>query len=362
VAGTSLSLGLATPLESTTDPAPAEGARALVVDGLDTSVFNDRFLELLKTGGVDCVHYSMGDPASFAVLYAFLAARRDRILPAMTVREIRAAQEAGKMSVVFGAQDANLLELKVSKDPTGTYDQIVAALKVYYDLGLRIHGLCYNVVNVFGGGCVEPRVPLTRAGRRLVEEIHRSKIVLDVGGHTGEQTSLDALAISAGVPVICSHTNAGGLNPNLRAISDRVAEGIARTGGVVGITSISDFQIRNGNNYRAHGSRSPQATLEVQLDQYDYFKRLIGVDHIGLGPDFVFGWGETFDHKAESSVTFPPEVLSNGAPAMTTKGFENISELPNLIRGLRGRGWNQAELDQVLGENWLRVYAQVWGA
>jgi membrane dipeptidase len=232
---------------------------------------------------------------------------------------------------------------------------------MYHGLGLRLQGICYNVANMFGGGCVDPRVPLTRAGRRLVEEVHKLRIVLDVGGHTGEQTSLDALEMSSGVPVVCTHTNAAALNPNLRATSDRVMEAIAKTGGVVGITAISDFQVRNQSNYRSHGPRSPQITLDKHLEQYEYVKKLIGIDHIGLGPDFVWGWGEQFNHKAEDSATFPPEALSDG-PAATTAGYENISKLPNLVMALRGRGWSDDELDRLLGANWLRVYERVWGA
>jgi membrane dipeptidase len=46
---------------------------------------------------------------------------------------------------------------------------------------------------------------------------------------------------------------------------------------------------------QAHGPVSPQATLDMHLDQYDYLRKLIGSDHIGLGPDFVWGWGETIN-------------------------------------------------------------------
>jgi membrane dipeptidase len=43
------------------------------------------------------------------------------------------------------------------------------------------------------------------------------------------------------------------------------------------------------------------------------------------------------------------------------KDFESISELPNFVRGLIKRGWSTGEIRKVLGENWLRVYKQVWG-
>ncbi|MEZ4585613.1 MAG: membrane dipeptidase [Gemmatimonadales bacterium] len=353
-------VGLANPSETMASER-LQQARSLVVDGLDTSIVNTGFLALLEQGGVDCVHKSMGDAASYASMYAFLAHHRETIVPAFTVREIRQAQRTGRRSMVFGVQHANLIEAKVPKDPTGTYDQVRSELRAHYDLGMRIHGICYNVANVFGAGCMEPQGPLTRAGRRLVEEIHGMRVLLDVGGHTGERTSLDALELSAGVPVVCTHTNVAALNPNARASSDRVFEAIAKTGGVVGVTAISDFHMRSARTYRAHGPVSPQATLDVHLDQYDYLKRLIGADHVGLGPDFVWGWGESYDHRAEQSITFPPEALSNG-PAVTVKDYEDISKLPNLARGLRGRGWSPAEIDKLMGENWLRVYERVWGA
>ena len=40
-------------------------------------------------------------------------------------------------------------------------------------------GICYNIANFYGGGCLDPEVGLTRAGRRLVEEVHKQKILLD---------------------------------------------------------------------------------------------------------------------------------------------------------------------------------------
>jgi membrane dipeptidase len=333
----------------------------IVVDGLDTSIVNEGFLALLATGGVDCVHKSMGDAATYAALYAFLHAHRDQVVPALSVKEIREAKRQGKRSVIFGVQHANLLEAMIPKSPTASYDTLAAGLKSYYDLGLRVQGICYNVANIFGGGCLDPAVPLTRPGRWLVESVHQLRTILDVGGHTGEQTSLDALTISTGVPVVCTHTNAAGLNPNIRATSDRVLEGIAATGGVVGVTAISDFHVRSRNTWKVHGTVSPQATLDLHLDQYDYLKKLIGVDHIGLGPDFVWGWGETFNSQPETSVSFPSEALSAG-PVITVKDFENISKLPNLAAGLRRRGWSSSDVDKVFGGNWIRVYEKVWGA
>ena len=347
-------------VSATASPRGATRQSRIIVDGLDTSVLNEEFLGMLQDTHIDCVHFSMGDLPSFGMMFEFFDAHADAIGLATTVREIRQAKLDGRIAVVFGQQECNWLEELFEKTATGTYAPL-AALRAKYQLGLRILGIAYNATNMFGAGNLDDHIGLTRAGRRLVDEIHRLGIILDVGGHLGEQTSLDAIEMSFGVPVICSHTNMASLNDNLRAISDRVAVAIARTGGVIGLTAISDFHTRNPNNAAEHGKVSPQATLDMHLDQYEYLRDLVGIDHVGMGPDFVWGWGDDFNHVAEVSVTFPPEALSDGAIQLV-KGFEDISKLPNLIRGFEQRGWPQDHIDKVLGQNWLRVYEQVWGA
>ena len=95
--------------------------------------------------------------------------------------------------------------------------------------------------------------------------------------------------------------------------------------------------------------------------QYDYAKKLVGIDHIGLGPDFIVGSVDTLQMDPEDSLAFPSHTMAPGLQT-TVEGFEDISKLPNLVRSLQGRGWSEAELDKLLGANWLRVYAQVWGS
>ena len=176
-----------------------------------------------------------------------------------------------------------------------------------------------NLNNIFGGGCMDHNVPLTRAGRRLVEEMHRLNIILDVGGHTGEQTSLDAIAMSKGVPVVCTHTNPAALCANPRNISDRLAVAIAETGGVIGITTLSDFHNLDATTIPPNRAKIEQATLDLHLDHYDYFKRLVGVDHVGMGTDLTVG--TSYDEKPWDSVTFPPDASSPG-DLLSVKGLK----------------------------------------
>ena len=48
-----------------------------------------------------------------------------------------------------------------------------------------------------------------------------------------------------------------------------------------------------------------------------------------------------------------------GEPWRYVKGFESIAELPNVIRGLRGRGWTEDEVNKAMVGNRLRVYEKV---
>lgn len=184
--------------------------------------------------------------------------------------------------------------------------------------------------------------------------MHSLGIILDVGGHTGERTTLDAIAISDGVPVICSHTNIAAIADNYRCISDRVIDAIAGTGGVIGITAVNDFHVRG----RGHTGPTPHVGIEEHVDQYDYIKNRVGVDHVGMGTDFVGGMAIPYGGGINAEI-ITTDMVSE--PWRFIRGFESIAELPNVIDGLRRRGWTDDEVRKAMGANWLRVYQQVWG-
>ena len=164
--------------------------------------------------------------------------------------------------------------------------------------------------------------------------------------------------MSSGVPIICSHTNARALNDNPRNISDKLIEAIARTGGVIGLTAVSDFHTRSPKD--AHVQRSPQATLDQLMTHFDHLKKLVGADHIGLGCDFMTGRVD-LDAIGMDRERWPADVYSD-QPWQMVKDFETIIELPKVTNALLERGWSESDVRKVLGENWLRVYEKAWGA
>jgi len=330
---------------------PPRAQEPIVVEGLFAGAIRESHLDGMKKGGVHCgVAGGPSDVNSYAALLRFFDAHRNDLVHASTVADIRRARREGKVANVFCWQAATTLG-DAFNSPLGSS---ATALRAFYEMGLRIVGLCYNVTNAFGAGCLEPEVPLTRAGQRLVEEIHRLGIVLDVGGHTGERTTLDAIAISRGVPVICTHTNVASIANNYRCISDRVIDAIAETGGVIGLTAVNDFHVRG----RGNTGPVPHVGLDEHVDQYDYIKKRVGVDHVGMGTDFVDGMPIPYGGGINAEI-IPPDMVSE--PWRYVKGFESIAEFPNLVAALRRHGWTETEIEKAMGGNWLRVYQRVWG-
>src|SRR5204863_9264235 len=77
----------------------------------------------------------------------------------------------------------------------------------------------------------------------------------------------------------------------------------------------------------------PRATLSEVADQIDHVRKVAGVDHVGIGSDF-------------DGIT---EVI---------QGLEDVSKFPALFAELARRGWSDADLKKLAGENLLKVFAQ----
>ena len=328
-------------------------ASTLVVDGLDCTPPTAAYALALRAAGVACMHLTVedqdprGGAHPFDTLEGLLARPGSSFVVARTVSEIVALRLAGRIALVLGWQGA---------DPVGVEH---GTLPAYVERGLRIVGITYNTANRYGGGCLTPEVGLTDDGRSLVDEVGRLGMLLDVGGHTGERTSLEAIERSDGRPVICSHTAIAAVNPNRRNTSDAVCEAIARGGGVVGVLALNDFIVRNAAN--AHEPVTPTASLDRMLDHLDHLRRLVGPDHVGLGPDFV-GDVARDTPGAWPGRRFEQDMISDADQIAYVHGFAAIDELPNVTLGLLARGWPVDDVRKVLGENWLRVYRAAWGA
>jgi membrane dipeptidase len=321
-----------------------------IVSGLDVSILDEEYVRRLRMGGVDMWHKSISGingQLSMGQVYEFADEHPGTVTVTTTVRQMRDAYDDGVIAIVFGSQTADRFNPRWLRNE----------LRAEYEAGLRILGITYNLPNIYGSGNFLPYLPLTAEGRKLVEELHRLGILLDVGGHNGEQTSLDAIAMAPEIPVVVTHANVAGIVDNPRNVSDRLIEAVASTGGVVGLTAVNDFHTRRrGQLDLAH---APRAYVKDHVDQMEYLRRLVGVDYIGLGPDFVYG--REVDYDAMNRTHAINRMIISDGPLLYVDGFEDISELPNVVTEMERRGWSQQDIAKVMGGNWLRVYEKAWG-
>ncbi|HKE36242.1 MAG TPA: membrane dipeptidase [Candidatus Baltobacteraceae bacterium] len=334
--------------------------RPFLVDGSDVSALSPEYLDLLRKGGVQVMMWnSPGTLLDVSLALEFLEKHADRAALAKTVEEIDAVVRSGRLAVLFGFQDGLAFTEGAGNDWRDV-NPPQTTLRAFYDLGLRAVNLTYNIANQFGGGCLDPSVPLSRAGKYMITTMQEMGILVDCGGHLGERSSLDVIAM-ARRPVICSHSNCKALNDNPRCTSDRVIEGIAKTGGVFGINAVDAFMTWGWKDAHKDLTRDipAQETVARYVDEIDYLMKLVGPDHIGLGPDFTYGL-DSFYVDPANQFEFPPEMTYKQHPVRFVKGFENISQLANVTSELRKRSYSQENIDKILGGNWMRVYRAAW--
>jgi membrane dipeptidase len=256
---------------------------------------------------------------------------------ARSAADIRAAKERGEHASFLSTQDAGRFR--------GRHDH----LRLAHEMGMRMVQLTYNTANDVGSGCTAPEDRgLTAFGRTLVALMNELRMLVDVS-HCGPRTTLDACAASD-APVIASHTSAAAVHAHARAKDDRQLEAIAATGGIVGIYALPAFLGATG--------------IEGMLDHVDHLVSVVGADRVCLGLD----WPLQLPKWALREVTQPAAMGPGGFrpqdgldDTRNLVGFDDYRDAPNITRGLVARGYDDATIRGILGENALRAIEAVIG-
>jgi membrane dipeptidase len=227
-------------------PANLSSTSGIIVVGVEGSDLTPQYLDDYRRAGATVWQYS-GNTMTFDrfdKIDAFVAANSSRVILAKSYNDVLAAKQAGKVAIVAGAQDLYPLEPEWEANldnPPNNWDgnPPKTQLSAYYDRGLRIANLAYNFSNFFGGGCLDPTTPLSVGGRYVVGQMQDMGILVDCS-HSSEQTSLDIVKMATR-PVVISHSNPAALDDNPRNVSDRVIEGVAKTGGLIGMNALNAF-------------------------------------------------------------------------------------------------------------------------
>jgi microsomal dipeptidase-like Zn-dependent dipeptidase len=195
-------------------------------------------------------------------------------------------------------------------------DDDPANVDVVFDAGVRMISPSHFFDTAFGGSAHGmEQGGLTDMGAEMVARMEARGIVLDLA-HASAATIDDALAIATR-PVVVSHTGVKGVCDNSRNLRDEHLQGIAATGGVVGI----------GFWGTASGGKEPGWIAR----SIAYAVERIGAEHVGLGSDW------------DGAVEVPFDAAN----------------LVILTEALLRVGLDEATIRLVMGENVLRVLGAV---
>jgi membrane dipeptidase len=244
-----------------------------------------------------------------------------------TAEDVLRCVEDGKLGITFDIE---------GMVPVQDHPWLVQS---FYELGVRWMLIAYNQNNKAGGGCLDEDRGLTDVGRQIIDEMERVGMVLCLS-HAGERTVRDAMEY-ARTPPILSHSNPRGDHAHPRNVSDATIRACAEKGGVIGVSGIGLFL-------------GAEATLVQRLlRQLRYVIDLVGVDHVGLGLDYVFDRAEIEHHIRARPDAFPLGL--SGELAMVAP-----EEVPAIAEGLAKDNLNDDQIAAVMGGNWLRIARSVW--
>ena len=197
--------------------------------------------------------------------FAFTQDRLDRIL--QTIREGDAVL-ASSPSDVLKARKQGSLALMAALEGADGLEGHLDSLRKLHSKGIRLLQLVHFRANELGFIQTRPYQAgrLTQFGKEVVEECNRLGIIIDLA-HAHKQTTMDAVKIS-NHPVIFSHTGVKALHEGDRYLSDEEIRAIAGKGGIIGIWPSSSFR-----------------TMHEMVLHIDYVKKLVGIDHVGIGSD-----------------------------------------------------------------------------
>ena len=277
---------------------------------------------------------------------------------ATTADDILAAHKRGHIAILMGVEGGQAI------------DSDLAILRTYFNLGARYMTLTHTNHTPWADTSSKPpeHNGLTDFGKDVVREMNRLGMMVDIS-HVSDKTFYDAIATSS-APVIASHSSARALASAPRNMTDDMLRALAAKGGVVHINYFESFldndfaqresalkdvskrqdaiddgtpkfgdRSKNGPDVRKLNTERNQKLghipLSKLLDHFVHAVQIAGIDHVGLGSDF------------------------DGVDDMLPAGMEDVSKMPNLVRGLMERGLSDDDILKILGGNTLRVMRQV---
>jgi len=269
-------------------------------------------------------------------------AHQDFVVFGHTASDIERCYQNGQLAFFLSLEAATAIENEVDR------------IDILYGLGVRMMGLVYLESNQFGAGQEEPNdAGLTLLGRKALRRMNQIGMLIDIS-HCGSRTALDIIDLST-QPVLLSHGGARSLvaedMPNyLRAAPDEVIKACGEKGGVIGVEAAPHQTIT---------VNQPIHIIDAVMEHFEYCVDLVGIDHVGFGPDVHYGDHVGIHHAFAEHLSITP---SRYPEVEYVQGMENSTEIfPNIIRWMIKTDYSDEDIAKVIGGNAIRVLKEIWG-
>lgn len=333
--------------------------RVDLTTNLDASTTLHTDIPRLRAGGMGGQFWSVYVPATMTPLDAMratfeqvdtvnriVAAHPDVFELATTADDIERIHGQGKIASLIGIEGGYSI--------AGS----MGVLREFYGAGVRYMTLTHSKTTDWADSATdEPRWDgLSPFGEEVVREMNRIGMMVDLS-HVSEATMVDAMRVSQ-APVIFSHSSARGVTDHPRNVPDAVLRRMAEDGGVVMVTFVPGFINSSDGDWvkalTAEAARlgvspnaptpelnawvaanpRPATTIDHVVEHIQHVRDVAGIDHVGLGGDF-------------DGVGRLPE------------GVEGVDAYPRILAALMAKGWSEADIRKLAGENMLRVMRAV---
>ena len=276
-------------------------------------------------------------------------AHQDMVVPVHHIEDIENVKKRGKIGIVLCLESATPCENEVDR------------IDVLYGIGIRSMGICYSESNMLGGGMGETNLDmgLTDFGYDCVVRMNKLGMLIDVG-HTNDKTAVDTIE-SSKKPIYDSHSGPGEIAVG-HVKGNEVLEALSEHGGILGV---------GGAGRGLSTEKHPIGSIESYMECVEYCINLMGIDHVGCGPDTLYGehqglyrywFSRQLGHQQRPTNRSSHQwsILPNTIDPGYVKGLENPNEFINIIRWMIKHGYSDTEIAKIVGGNIVKLLEKVW--
>jgi membrane dipeptidase len=298
--------------------------------------------------GAEAVHMTL---EQLDLVHRLVACYADTFELALTTEAVERIHRRGKIASLIGIEGGHSI------------GNSLAVLRMEYQLGARYLTLTHtkNTAWADAAGDKPAHHGLTPFGEDVVRELNRLGMMVDLS-HVSDDTMRAALRVSR-APVIFSHSSARAICDHERNVPDDILRETAQKRGLVMVCFLPGYVTNAARDeFRAAMAERERlaalypndtAKAETEMDKWrkahpdsavptvrdvadhvDHLRKVMGVEHVGIGSDFdgFHGW---------------------------VTGLEDVSKFPTLLAELARRGYSKDDLKKIAGLNLLRVMREV---